>query len=152
MQPSTNSYMSVYNTDALSKNLQSRCVAEPETCTETPGNCTKLPVQIYIGADTMGQENKIQSRHISTDTWCLLRSDKKNSHTLVHLCQNKNTEQMSGGRSATITITMTLTTTTMAGNVAGAAAGEWGGCAGAAAEAASALNLENGDDNGVVVD
>ena len=32
------------------------------------------------------------------------------------------------------------------------AVGEQGGRAGAAAEAASALNLENGDDNGVVVD
>ena len=67
-------------------------------------------------------------------------------------CHNKNTQQMSRGRSATITITMTSTTTTMAGNVAGAAAGERGGRAGAAAEAASALNVENGDDAGVVVD
>ena len=47
---------------------------------------------------------------------------------------------------------MTSTTTKMAGNVAGAAAGEQGGCVGAAAEAASVLNLENGDDDGVVVD
>ena len=47
---------------------------------------------------------------------------------------------------------MTLTTTTMSGNVAGAAAGERGGRAGAVAEAASALNLENGNDAGVVVD
>ena len=61
------------------KNLQHGCVAEPETCTETPGTCTKIPVQIYIRADTTGKENKIQSRHISTDTACLLRSDKKNS-------------------------------------------------------------------------
>ncbi len=40
----------------------------------------------------------------------------------------------------------------MAGNVAGAAAGEQGGRVGAAAEAASALNLENGNDNSVVID
>jgi hypothetical protein len=73
-------------------------------------------------------------------------------NTLVHVCHNKNTQQMSGWRSATITITMTLTTMTMAGNVAGAVGGEQGGRAGAAAEAASALNLENCDDNGVVVD
>jgi hypothetical protein len=30
----TNSYVNVYNTDALSKNLQHGCNAEPETCTE----------------------------------------------------------------------------------------------------------------------
>ena len=59
---------------------------------------------------------------------------------------------MSGGRSATITITITSTTTTMAGNVAGAAAGERGGRAGAVEEAACTLNLENGDDAGIVVD
>ena len=59
---------------------------------------------------------------------------------------------MSGGRLATITIRMTLTTTTMAGNVAGAAAGGRGGPPGAAAEAACVLNLENGNDAGVVVD
>ncbi len=47
---------------------------------------------------------------------------------------------------------MTLTTTMIAGNMAGAAAGEQGGRAGAAAEAASALNLENGNDAGVFVD
>jgi hypothetical protein len=29
----TNSYVNVYNTDALSKNLQHGCIAEPETCT-----------------------------------------------------------------------------------------------------------------------
>ncbi len=40
----------------------------------------------------------------------------------------------------------------MAGNMAGAVVGEQGGCAGAVAEAVSALNLENGDDNGVVID
>jgi hypothetical protein len=65
---------------------------------------------------------------------------------------NKNIQQMSGGRLAAITITMTLTTATMAGNVAGAAMGERGGRAGAAAEATSAFSLENGNDNGVVVD
>jgi hypothetical protein len=59
---------------------------------------------------------------------------------------------MSGGRSATITITMTSMTMTMAGIVAGATARERGGRAGAVAEAACALNLENGDDAGVVVD
>ena len=147
----TNCYVNVYNTDALSKNLQRRCVAEPETCTETPGTCTQIPVQIYIRADAMGQENKIQSRHISQQT----HGASGQKRTLIHniiLCHNKNTQQMSGGRLATTTITMTLTTTTMAGNVAGAAAGEQGGRAGAAAEAASALNLENGDDDGVVVD
>ena len=53
--------------------------------------------------------------------------------------------------SATITITMTLTTTTVAGNVAGAAVGERGGRAGAVAEAACALNLENGNDAGIVL-
>ena len=58
---------------------------------------------------------------------------------------------MSGGMLAMITITMTLTATTMAGNVTGAAAGERGGCTGAVAEAACALNLENGDDAGIVL-
>ncbi len=82
---------------------------------------------------------------------CLLRSTLTKKE-LAHVCHNKNTQQMSGGRSATITITMTATTTTMAGNVAGAAAGERGGRAGAVAEAACALNLENGDDAGIVVD
>jgi hypothetical protein len=96
----------------------------------------------------MGQENKIQSRHISTDTVCLLRTDKRTSH----VCHNKNTQQMSGGRLATITITMTSTTTMMAGNVAGAAAGELGGRTGAAAQAECVLNLLNGDDAGVFVD
>ncbi len=47
---------------------------------------------------------------------------------------------------------MTSTTMTMDGNMAGVVAGERGGRAGAAAEAAAALNLENGDDNGIVVD
>ena len=47
---------------------------------------------------------------------------------------------------------MTLTTAMMAGHVAGAVAGEQGGCAGAAAEATSALKLENGDEDGVVID
>ena len=36
--------------------------------------------------------------------------------------------------------------------VAGVAAGEQGGGAGAAAEAASGLDIENGDDNGIVID
>ena len=132
----------IYNTDALqslklARNLHrnSRILHENSST-------------IYTHADTMGQENKIQSRHISTDTVCLLRTDKRTSH----VCHNKNTQQMSGGRLATITITMTLTTATMAGNVAGAAMGERGGRAGAAAEATSAFSLENGNDNVVVVD
>ena len=53
---------------------------------------------------------------------------------------------------ATTTIPMTLTTTIMASKVVGAAGGKRGGYNGAAAEAMSALNLENGNDNGVVVD
>ena len=56
-----------------------RCVAEPETCTTTPGTCTKIPVQIYIRANAMGQENKIQSHHISEQTRCV--RPKKNSCT-----------------------------------------------------------------------
>ena len=59
---------------------------------------------------------------------------------------------MSVGRLATMTITMTLMTTTMAGNVAGAAVGEQGGRAGTVVEAVSALKLENGNDDGIVVD
>ena len=51
-----------------------------------------------------------------------------------------------------MTITMTLMTTTMAGNVAGAAVGEQGGRAGTVVEAVSALKLENGNDDGIVVD
>ncbi len=49
-------------------------------------------------------------------------------------------------------ITMTSTTTAMAGNVAEVAVGEQEGRAGAAVEALSVLNLENGDDAGIVVD
>ena len=113
----------------------------------------KIPVQIYICADVMGQENKIQSRHISQQTHRASESQKELSHA-VHICHNKNTQQMSGGRSATITIliTMTSTTTMMAGKVAGVAAGERGERAGAVREAVSALNLENSDDDDVVVD
>jgi hypothetical protein len=80
------------------KNLQRRCVAEPKTCTEIPGTCTKNPVQIYIRTDAMGQENKIQSRHISTDTQ-RLRAKKELSHA-VHICHNKNAGQMSASAPA----------------------------------------------------
>ena len=56
------------------------------------------------------------------------------------------------GGSAMTTITITKTATTMAGKVAGAVAGEQGGRAGAVAEAASALNIENKDEDGAVID
>ena len=114
---------------------------------------------------------ELAHKFLYKSTYALMRWDKKtksnpvishNRHTvpqakkrtlIVHiLCHNKNTQNMSVGRLATMTITMTLMTTTMAGNVAGAAVGEQGGRAGTVVEAVSALKLENGNDDSIVVD
>ncbi len=72
----TNSYVSVYNTDN-SDELQILKLAR--NLHGNSRNLQKNSSTLYIRADTMGQENKIQSRHISTDTVCLLRSDKRTS-------------------------------------------------------------------------
>ena len=56
------------------------------------------------------------------------------------------------GGLAITTIAITKSAMTMARKVAGTAAGEQGGHAGAAAETASALNIENNNDDGVVID
>ena len=84
----TNSYVDVYNSDASLKNWQCQCVVGPqnlqtssETCIQVPGNLHKNSSIIYIRADTMGQENKIKSHQISTDTRCLMSQQQKNSHT-----------------------------------------------------------------------